>query len=132
MGFKASLDIKAGEAKNLLPAIVPVLEKLFGPTMHVREEERKMISAATSLEKLVALWDEAGTFLSPSQFAKCLALGKEFLLAYKWLNSWSLEKGRNSFAIIAKHHTFIYLLLNSKFMTPEGCGASEGKILWDM
>ena len=79
---KASLDIKAGEAKHLLPAIVPVLEKLLGPTMHVREEERKMISAATSLEKLVALWDEAGTFLSPSQFAKCLALGKEFLLAY--------------------------------------------------
>ena len=115
---KASLDIKAGEAKHLLPAVVPVLEKLFGPSMHVREEERKMISAAKSLEKLVALWDEAETFLTPSQFAKSMALGKEFLLSYKWLNSWSLEKDRNSFAIVIKHHTFIHLLLNSKYMNP--------------
>ena len=61
---KASLDIKAGEAKHLLPAVVPVLEKLFGPSMHLREEERKMISAAKSLEKLVALWDEAETFFN--------------------------------------------------------------------
>ena len=115
---KASLDIKAGEAKHLLPAVVPVLEKLFGPSMHLREEERKMISAAKSLEKLVALWDEAETFLTPSQFAKSMALGKEFLLSYKWLNSWSLEKDRNSFAIVIKHHTFIHLLLNSKYMNP--------------
>ena len=77
-----------------------------------------MISAAKSLEKLVALWDEAETFLTPSQFAQSMALGKEFLLSYKWLNSWSLEKDRNSFAIVIKHHTFIHLLLNSKYMNP--------------
>ena len=57
-------------------------------------------------------------FLTPSQFAKSMALGKEFLLSYKWLNSWSLEKDRNSFAIVIKHHTFIHLLLNSKYMNP--------------
>ena len=78
---KASLDIKAGEAKHLLPAVVPVLEKLFGPSMHVREEERKMISAAKSLEKLVALWDEAGTFLIPAEFSKRHGCWKRILAA---------------------------------------------------
>lgn len=114
---KASLDCKAGEGKHLLPALVPVLEKLFAPGM--KEEEVKMISAASSLEKLVALWDEAGTFLTPAEFGKALALGKGFLLDYKWLNSWSLEKDRNSFAIVAKFHTFMHLLFNSKYMNPK-------------
>jgi hypothetical protein len=43
------LDCKAGEAKHLLSALVPVLEKLFEGTR--KEEEIKMISAATNLEK---------------------------------------------------------------------------------
>lgn len=106
---KASLDVKAAEAKHLLPALLPLLERMF-PDMLA--EERQMLAAATSLEKL---WDEADMFLSGSQYAKSLALGKEFLTAYKWLNSWSLEKGRNSFAIVAKHHTFIHALWNSKY-----------------
>ena len=114
---KATMDCKAGESKHLLPALVPVLEKMFAGTK--KEEEKKMLSAAKSLEKLVALWDEAGKFLTPAEFSKGMALGKEFLLAYKWLNAWSLEKGRHSFAIVVKHHTFIHLLWNSKFLNPE-------------
>ena len=86
----ASLHIKAGEAKHLLPALVPVLEKVFAGTM--KEEESKMIHAASSLEKLVKLWDIAGEFLTPAEFAKAMALRKEFLLTYKWLHSWSLER----------------------------------------
>ena len=113
---KATMDCKAGESKHLLPALVPVLEKMFAGT---KKEEKKMLSAAKSLEKLVALWDEAGTFLTPAEFSKGMALGKEFLLAYKWLNAWSLEKGRHSFAIVVKHHTFIHLLWNSKFLNPK-------------
>ena len=109
----ASLHVKAGEAKHLLPALVPVLEQIFAGTM--KEEEQNMIHAASSLEKLVKLWDTAGDFLTPGEFGKAFTLGKEFLLAYKWLNSWSLEKDRNSFAIVAKHHTFLHLLMNSKF-----------------
>ena len=77
-----------------------------------------MISAATNLEKLVALWDEAGTFLTPAEFGKALSLGKDFLLDYQWLNQWSLEKGRHSFAIVMKFHTFCHMLQNSKYMNP--------------
>ena len=113
---KAFLDCKAGEAKHLLPALVPCLEKLFEGTTELCEQ--KMLTAASSLEKLVQLWCDAGTFLTPREFAKAMTLGKEFLDAYKWLNAWSLEKGRNSFAIVAKHHTFIHMLWNSKFMNP--------------
>ena len=113
----ASLHIKAGEAKHLLPALVPVLEKIFAGTM--KEEESKMIHAASSLEKLVKLWDTAGEFLTPAEFETAMALGKEFLLTYKWLHSWSLEKDRNSFAIVAKHHTFIHLVMNCKFGNPK-------------
>ena len=113
---KASLDCKAAEAKHLLPALVPVLEQLFHGTK--KEEEKKMISAATNLEKLVALWDEAGTFLTPAEFGKALSLGKDFLLDYQWLNQWSLEKGRHSFAIVMKFHTFCHMLQNSKYMNP--------------
>ena len=114
---KATMDCKAGESKHLLPALVPVLEKMFAGTK--KEEEKKMLSAAKSLEKLVALWDEAGKFLTPAEFSKGMALGKEFLLAYKWLNAWSLEKGRHSFAIVVKQDTFIHLLWNSKFLNPK-------------
>ena len=114
---KLALHVKAGEAKHLLPALVPVLQKIFAGTM--KEEEQKMIHAASCLEKLVKLWDTAGDFLAPREFGKAFTLGKEFLLAYKWLNSWSLEKDRNSFAIVAKHHTFLHLLMNSKFGTPK-------------
>ena len=113
---KAFLDSKAGEAKHLLPALVPCLEKLFEGTTELCEQ--KMLTAASSLEKLVQLWCDAGTFLTPREFAKAMTLGTEFLDAYKWLNAWSLEKGRNSFAIVAKHHTFIHMLWNSKFMNP--------------
>lgn len=114
---KASLDCKAGEAKHLLPALVPVLEKIFARTK--KPEEKHVISAATSLEKLVAIRDQGDTFLSPSEFGKPLALGKVFLDSYKWLHEWSLEKGRNSFHIVAKHHTFIHLLWNAKFLNPK-------------
>ena len=113
----ASLHIKAGEAKHLLPALVPILEKIFAGTM--KEEESKMIHAASSLEKLVKLWDIAGEFLTPAEFATAMALGKEYLLTYKWLHSWSLEKDRNSFAIVAKHRTFIHLVMNCKFGNPK-------------
>ena len=113
---KASLDCKAGEAKRLPPAPVPVLEKLFEGATEISEQ--KMHTAVCSLEKLVQLWCDAGTFLTPREFAKAMSLGKDFLDACKWLHAWSLEKGRNSFAIVAKHHSFIHLLWNSKYMNP--------------
>ena len=101
------LDTKAGEAKHLLPALVPVLEKIFEGTR--KEEEQKMISAAKSLEKPVALWDAASTFLTSSEVEKAMDIGKEFPLAYKWLTAWPLEKGKNNFGLVNIFHTFIHM-----------------------
>ena len=67
---KASLDTKAGEAKHLLPALVPALENICEGTR--KEEAQKMISAAKSLEKLVALGDAASTFLTSSELEKAI------------------------------------------------------------
>ena len=112
----ASLDCKAGEGKHLLPALVPVLRKLFASTQ--TSHEQHMLSAAHSLEKLVQLWDEADIVLTTEEHAKSLSLGTAFLSAYAWLQNWSSEQGRNSFAVAAKHHTFIHLLWNSKHLNP--------------
>ena len=122
---RACLECKAGEAKHLLSALVPVLEKIWAESMH--EQEIKMISAASSLEKLVKLWDEAATFLKDSEFKRSMTLGKEFLDSYRWLSSWSLEKDRNSFGIVAKHHTFIHLLWNSKHLNPRVAWCFRGE-----
>ena len=62
-----------------------------------------------------------------AEFSTSLSLGKGFLDDYAWLGQWSFESDRNSFHIVAKHHTFIHLLWNSKFMNPrlQWCFKSE-------
>ena len=110
------LDCKGGEARHLLPAFIPVIQRLFQDTME--ECEQHMVLVATSLEKLVKLWDEADTFLTSSQYQKGLKLAGDFLRSYAWLNQWSLEKDRMSFHIVPKHHSFIHLVWNSKFLNP--------------
>jgi len=58
----SQLDCKGGEAGHLLPAFIPVIQRLFEDTME--ECEQQMILVATHLEKLVKLWGEADTFLT--------------------------------------------------------------------
>ena len=113
----ANLDCKGGEAKHLLPVLAPVLEKIFGVTM--TPAEQKMIACVTSLGKLVQLWDESGTFPTEESFALALSLGKGFLDDYQWLNQWSKDCGRKSFHIVHKHHSFMHLLYNSRYMNPK-------------
>ena len=50
---------------------------------------------------------------------KRLSLGGAFLKSYAWLNAWSLEKDRKSLHIVAKHHSFLHLLWNSKHLNPK-------------
>ena len=102
----ADLGCIGGEAKHLLPALLPVLRRLFALE---KEHDLKMISACACLEKLVALWDQIGPVPTQEEYNESLSLGKGFLDEYAWLNQWSLEKRRNSFNM-AKHHTFIHLL----------------------
>ena len=107
------LDCKGSEARHLLPAFTPVIQAAFAETMEECEEH--MVTAATSLEKLVLLWDEIGTFPTPAEYEQGLHLANAFLQSYDWLNKWTLEKDRMSFHIVAKHHSFLHLVWNSKF-----------------
>eukprot|EP00435_Cladocopium_sp_Y103_P036720 s1262_g9.t1 len=91
----ANLDVKGGEAKHLLPALIPVIKRLFDKSR--LPEEMNMILAAESLEKLVNLWDLMGIIPTDAEFAESMALGKAFLDSYHELNVWSLEKDRKSF-----------------------------------
>ena len=119
---KASLDCKAGEVKHLLPALVPVVEKLVEGTTGISEQ--KMLTAAR--ENLVQLWCDAGAFSTIREFANAMSLRKDFLDAYKWLHAWSLEKGRNRFSIVARHQTF--RIANIRTL-PSIC-ASWVRIMW--
>lgn len=111
------LDCKGGEARHLLPALIPVIQAIFADTMERCEVE--MLRAATSLEKLVQLWDDIGICPTPAEYEQSLSLGGDFLKSYAWLNEWSLEKDRKSFHIVAKHHSFLHLLWNSKHLNPK-------------
>ena len=112
----ADLDCKGGEAKHLLPALLPVLRR-----------------PCACFEKLVALWDQIWTVPTQEEYNESLSLGKSFLDEYAWLNQWSLEKGRNSFNIVATRHTFIHLLWGSRRLNPrlQWCFKSED-FVWHM
>ena len=104
------LDRKGGESRHLLPALTPVLQSVFARTTEICEVE--MLNAATSLKKLVQLWDDIGLCHTPAEYEEILSLGGSFLKSYAWLNAWSLEKDRMSFHVVAKHHSFLHLLWN--------------------
>ena len=116
----ASLDCKGAEARHLLPALLPVLKLMLSLEKDeaLGKVHEQMLCAAESLEKLVSLWDGASTILTAAEYEESLALGKAFLDAYLFLHHWSLEKDRCSFHIVAKHHTFIHLLWNSRYLNP--------------
>ena len=99
-----------------LPSTLSSKQLLQGPPERCEVE---MLNAATSLEKLVQLWDEMGVCPTPAQYEQTMSLGGSFLKSYAWLNAWSLEKGRMSFHVVAKHHSFLHLLWNSKHLNPK-------------
>ena len=44
---------------------------------------------------------------------------KQKLQMGQWLNQWSKDCGRRSFHIVHKHHSFMHLLYNSRYMNPK-------------
>ena len=113
----AVLECKGAEARHLLPALIPVTQAAFAETMEDCEDH--MLRASTSLEKLVRMWDDLGTFPTTAEYEETLHLAGTFLRSYEWLNQWSLEKGRKSFNIVAKHHSFLHLVWKSRHLNPK-------------
>lgn len=113
----ANPDVKGGEAKHLLPALIPVIKRLFDKSR--LPEEVNMILAAEGLERLVTLWDSMEIIPTDAEFAKSMALGNAFPDSYNELNVWPLEKDRKSFHKVHKHHTLIHLLKKIKILEPQ-------------
>lgn len=57
--------------------------------------------------------------VTEESFALAMSLGTGFLDEYQWLNQWSKDCGRKSFHVVHKHHSFMHLLKNSKYMNPK-------------
>ena len=66
----AVLECKGGEARHLLPALIPVIQAAFAETMEDCEDH--MLKASTSLEKLVRMWDDMGTFPTTAEYEETL------------------------------------------------------------
>ena len=66
----------------------------------------------------MTLFDKAEIFLTADEYKDALEKAEAFLDNYSWLNKWALEKERNLFHIVIKHHTIWHLVLNSKYLNP--------------
>ena len=115
----AFLNCKGGETKHLAPVLLEVVKKVLGKE-GAREQtaERAMVAALEKACGLVALWDDADIFLTDDEFATSMRLCNDFLTLYDRLNTWALDKGRNLFHIVMKHHTLLHLVENSFFLNP--------------
>ena len=111
-----TLDLKGSETKWFLQAFAPVLAELVSLE---KEHEAAMLEAVKNMAALIHLFDEADVFLTNDEWLQAMKLGDEFSNLYSYLSSWALEKGRNLFNIVMKHHTFQHLVQNSKFLNPK-------------
>ena len=113
----AFLEVKGAECKHLAPALLKVCQQL-----HDKEDEAEehMLTALEATVELVKILDGAVLFLSASESAQAEDLAKVFLDSYAWLSDWSLEKGKLLFHKVMKHHTFLRVIWNAKFLNPTG------------
>ena len=112
----ANLDLKASETKWFLMAFAPVLKELV--TLE-KEHEAAMLHAVDKMAELIRLFDQGDVFLTEAEWVKAMELGDGFLKKYDFLSAWALEKGRQLFHIVMKHHTFQHLVENAKFLNPK-------------
>jgi hypothetical protein len=109
------LNAKGAECKHLAPALLHVCKLLLDKGDAL---ERHIVQGLEGLVELVEIFDLAGPYLSESEYRKALQKANQFLNSYDWLNKWALEQGRLSFHIVVKHHTFIHLVENAKYLNP--------------
>ena len=75
-----------------------------------------MLQCLKALVDLQGLYDEAGMFLTTSEFHKACNLAKRFFESYEELHHWALGKGRKILHVTFKFHSFHHLIRNSQFM----------------
>lgn len=112
------LEAKGAETKHFYFSFLPVLKKLLTKD---KEEHKHMIEALESLCGLVDFYDKTSMFLSNTEFAKSMSLGKRFFKAYAFLRQWALTKGFKLFHIVMKFHTLKHLITNGQVMNPRFC-----------
>lgn len=112
------LEAKGAETKHFCFSFLPVLKKLLTKD---KEEHKHMIEALESLCGLVDFYDKTSMFLSNTEFAKSMSLGKRFFKAYAFLHQWALTKGFKLFHIVMKFHTLKHLITNGQVMNPRFC-----------
>eukprot|EP00438_Fugacium_kawagutii_P008677 Skav210820 [mRNA] locus=scaffold1597:274452:275300:- [translate_table: standard] len=112
----ANLNCKGGEGKHLAPALLQVLKKLLD---YSKPEHTHMVCCLESLVQMVDIWDNAGIFLTQSEYKQSWHLAQKAMKEYQWLNTWSLEKDRSSFHIVNKFHSLLHLAKGAKFLNPK-------------
>jgi len=110
------LGCKGGECKHLAPALLEVCKIVLD---YANPLHKRMVSCLENLVNLVKVFDDAGVFLSPDEYARALEKAEQFLEDYSWLNKWACDNGRQHFHIVMKFHTFIHLVHNSRYLNPK-------------
>eukprot|EP00438_Fugacium_kawagutii_P003468 Skav217399 [mRNA] locus=scaffold532:724880:732954:+ [translate_table: standard] len=111
----AFLDAKGGECKWLAPALLEVMRNLLKPD---RAIHATMVACLEAMVQLVSLWDGAGIFLTETGYDLTMSLCNAFCQEYTHLHKWAQDEDRMLFNVVRKHHTFIHLCLEAKFLNP--------------
>ena len=126
----ASLNSKGAENKHLAPALLKVCLDVLDQSHPVHLH---IIKALEGIVGVVDIFDKAGIYLESSEYYMALAKAETFFEHYDWLHEWAVAEDRNLFHVVMKHHTFLHLVQNSRYLNPRHhcCFKSEdfvGKI----
>jgi hypothetical protein len=126
----AFLNSKGAENKHLAPALLKVCHDVLDQSHPVH---LNIIKALEGIVGVVDIFDKAGIYLETSEYYMALKKAETFFEHYDWLHSWAVAEDRNLFHVVMKHHTFLHLVQNSRFLNPRHhcCFKSEdfvGKI----
>ena len=126
----AFLTAKGAECKHLAPALKKVCQDVFDSANAV---EMLMVSALESIIAVSELFDKASFIPTHQEWRLMMQHAETFFDSYQALNDCALAKGRLLFYIVMKHHTFLHLIENARFLNPKWtwCFKSEdyvGKI----
>ena len=111
----AFLSTKGAEGKHLAPALLKVCKNLLDGS---REEHFHMITCLQCMCEVVQIWDEAGLFLTKSEYKKAWQKAQQCMSEYQWLEAWSKDNDRKSFHIVNKHHSFLHLAKDAWYINP--------------